>query len=282
MSAAAIFRAELFRLTRTRGGRFGLFAPALLGALRVLGGHGVESLQNARRVAQGMKAAAPHDLTAFGPLADGIGWGAPLLAMAALLVGAFALARERDGGGLAQLCVAASRGAIVLGKLFAIWGWVVLSFVLLFVASMAAAALGADFTAHVDDGYVAMTLSDLWHETVRGLVCGLPALLCCGAFGVMMSAMSAGVGAAAVATLVPFTLSALFHATLGALGPKLFTTYVPFLSDASPIARVAKVVRAFNDAAWEPGELLRACLVPGAEAVGFVLIAWLVTLRRSA
>jgi hypothetical protein len=282
VSVVAIFRAELFRLTRTRGGRFGLFAPALLGALRVVGGQLIESLGNARRVAQGMKAAAPHDLTAFGPLADGINWGAPLLAMAALLVGAFALARERDNGGLAQLCTAAPRGAVVLGKLLAICGWVVLSFVLLFFASMGAAALGADFTAHVDEGFVAMTLADLWHELLRGLVCGLPALLCCGAFGVMMSAMSAGVGAAAVATLVPFTLLALFHATLGALGPKLFTTYVPFLSDQSPIARVAKVVRAFNDAAWEPGELLRACVVPGVEGLAFLLIAWLVTMRRSA
>jgi hypothetical protein len=282
MSVVAIFRAELFRLTRTRGGRFGLFAPALLGALRVIGGNLIESLGNARRVAQGMKAAAPHDLTAFGPLADGINWGAPLLAMAALLVGAFARARERDNRGRPPLCTAAPRGAVVLGKLLAICGWVVLSFVLLFFASMAAAACGADFTAHVDEGFVAMTLADLWHELLRGLVCGLPALLCCGAFGVMMSAMSAGVGAAAVATLVPFTLFALFHATLGALGPKLFTTYVPFLSDQSPIARVAKVVRAFNDAAWEPGELLRACVVPGAEGLAFLLIAWIVTLRRSA
>jgi len=278
----ATFRAELFRLTRTRGGRFGLFAPALLGALRVVGGTLIESLGNARRVAQGLKAAGPYDLTAFGPLADGINWGAPVLAMAALLIGAFALARERDGGGLAQLFVAAPRGSVVLGKLLAICGWVVLSFVLLFLAAMGAAALGADFTAHVDDGYVAMSLPDLWREMVRGLVCGLPALLCCGAFGVMMSAMSAGVGAAAVATLVPFTLLALFHATLGALGPKLFTTYVPFLSDQSPIARVAKVVRAFNDAAWEPGELARACLVPGAEGLAFLLIAWFVTLRRNA
>jgi hypothetical protein len=282
VSAFAIFRAEFFRLTRTPSGRFGLVAPALLGALRIFGGTLVETLENARRAAQGMKAAAPRDVTAFGPLADGLNWGAPVLAMAALLSGAFAVARERENGGLAQLDLAATRGGVVLGKLLAIGAWVLVSFALLFAISVAAASLGGDFTAHVEDGFESMTRAELWRETGRAAACGLPALLCCAAFGVMMSAMSTGVGAASVAALVPFTLLALFHAALGRVGPKLFTTYVPFLSQQSPIARLAKVARAFNDAAWEPGELVRATLVPGVEAVAFLLLAWLVTLRRGA
>jgi hypothetical protein len=104
-----MFRAELFRLTSTRSGRFGLVAPALIGVARIFGGRMVETLENTRRVAQGLKAAAPHDVTAFGPLADGLSAGAPVLAMTALLVGAFSLARERENGGLAQLYLAASR-----------------------------------------------------------------------------------------------------------------------------------------------------------------------------
>jgi len=282
MSTGATFRGELFRLTRTRGGRFGLLAPALFGVARVFGSQAIDVLDRARRAAQGLKAAAPGDVTAFGPLADGLNWGAPVLAMAALLVGAFALARERDNGGLPQLLLASSRGGVVAGKLLAICAWVLLSFALLFAGVMGAAALGGDFTAHVEDGFEAMTLGELWAETARAVACGLPALLCCAAFGVMMSATSAGVGAAAVGTLVPFTLLALFHATLGTIGAKLFTTYVPFLSERSPLFRLTKIARAFNDAAWEPGELARAALVPGVEGVLFLLVAWLVTLRRGA
>jgi ABC-type transport system involved in multi-copper enzyme maturation permease subunit len=276
-----MFRAEFFRLTRTRGGRFGLIAPALVGAARIFGGRLLDLLENTRRAAQGLKAAAPRDVTAFGPLADGLSAGAPVLAMTALLVGAFALARERENGGLAQLFLAAPRGPVVAGKLVAIAAWVVLAFALLFGAAMAAAACGGSFSAHVEDGFESMTRAELWQETLRAVSCGLPALLCCAAFGVMMSAMSAGVGAAAVATLVPFTLLALFHATLGAVGPKLFTTYVPFLSEQSPLMRLTKIARAFNDAAWEPGELARAAIVPGAEAVACLVLAWIVTRRRS-
>lgn len=281
MTAVAQFRAEFFRLTRARGGRFGLVAPALLGVARILGGDLVETLANTRRAAQGMKAAVAADVTAFGPLADGLNCGAPILAMSALLVGAFALARERENGGLAQLYLAGSRGGVVAGKLAAIAAWVLAAFVLLFAASAGAAALHHDFVAHVEDGYEAMPLVALWQETARAVAASLPALVACAAFGVLMSAATPGVGAAAVATLVPFTLLALFHATLGALGPKLFTTYVPFLSEQAPLARLTKIARAFNDAGWEAGELVRAATVPAAEAAGFLLIAWLVTRRRS-
>lgn len=276
----APFRAELFRLTRSRGGRFGLIAPALLGVLRIFGGALTESLENTRRLAQGMKALAPKDITAFGPMADGINWGAPVLAMSALLVGAFALARERENGGFAQLALAAPRSSIVIGKLLAICAWIGLAFALLIVGTMGAAAIGHDFIAHVEDGFESMTLTELWKETARALSCGVPALLCCAAFGVMMSAVSSGVGAASVATLVPFTLFALFHATLGTIGPKLFTTYVPFLSERSPLMRLGKIARAFNDAGWEAGELVRASLVPCAEGVLFLVIACVVTARR--
>jgi hypothetical protein len=150
-----MFRAELFRLTSTRSGRFGLVAPALIGVARIFGGRMVETLENTRRVAQGLKAAAPHDVTAFGPLADGLSAGAPVLAMTALLVGAFSLARERENGGLAQLYLAAPRGPVVVGKLVAIATWVVLAFALLFVAATAAAACGGPLTAHVEDGFAA-------------------------------------------------------------------------------------------------------------------------------
>jgi hypothetical protein len=89
-------------------------------------------------------------------------------------------------------------------------------------------------------------------------------------------------GAAAVGAVVPFTLLALFQSTLGRVAGKLFVTYAPFFSQKAPLTRLSQVSRAFSDAHWEQGELLRAVLVPSIEGVAFVVLAWLVTSRRSA
>jgi hypothetical protein len=202
------------------------------------------------------------------------------LAMIALLTGAFTLARERDLGGLALLTLARPRGAIVIGKTLGTCAYVITAFVALFAASFLAAALGHDFTGVVEDGYEMASAAELWHETLSAVGAGIPAVLCCACFGVLVSAITASVGAAAVGAVVPFTLLALFQSTLGHVADKLFVTYAPFFSPKAPLARLAQVSRAFSDSHWEHGELLRAALVPTLEGIAFVLLAWIVTSRR--
>jgi len=283
----ASMRAELFRLTRSRAGRFGLVVPALLGAAQVLGGDLMARLHAARSAAQGFSGqgggAAAAIETAFGPLADGVGGlGAMALTMIALLTGAFAIARERDLGGLSLLTLSRPRGAVVVGKTVATCAYVMTAFVGLFAASYLAAAVGHDFSDVVEDNYVMASAGELWIETLSAVSAGMPALLCCACFGGLVSALSASVGAAAVAAVVPFTLLALFQSTLGRVADKLFVTYAPFFSPRAPLARLSEVSRAFSNTHWESGELLRAAVVPTIEGVAFVLLAWLVTQRRDA
>jgi len=283
VSFVAPMRAELYRLTRSRAGRFGLVAPALLGALQVLGGDLLGRAEAARRAAQGFAAAGSGAAPAFGPLADGVGGlGAMALAMIALLAGAFSLARERDLGSLPLLVLARPRGAVVVGKALGTCAYVVTAFVALFAASFLAAAIGRDFTGVVEDGFEMASAGELWNETLLAVGAGMPALLCCACFGVLVSALCSSVGAAAVGAVVPFTLLALFQSTLGRVADHLFVTYAPFFSPRAPFARLGQVARAFSDAHWAQGELLRAALVPSLEAVAFVLLAWLVTARRDA
>lgn len=285
MSALPILRAELYRLTRTRAGQIGLFVPALLGTGQVLLAELMASLKAARALAEGGAAPAvdaPTE-TAFGPFADGLGGlGAMALVMIALLTGAFALVRERDQGSLPQWLLARSRGAVVLGKALATCVYVALAFVALFVATLLAAALRHDYAAIVEDGFEMASAAEQWQEVARAAAAGLPALLCCACFGVLVSAITASVGAAAVGAIVPFTLLALFQSGLGGAADRLFITYAPFFSERSPLARLTKVARAFSDTHWESGELLRAALVPGVEAVACLALAWLITRRRSA
>jgi hypothetical protein len=288
VSGLSILRAELFRLTRTRAGRLGLLVPALLGAGQVVVVELVGWLRAAREVASGGRGAAELDGAsaatepAFGPMADGLGGlGAMALVMIALLTGAFTLVRERDQGSLPQWYLARSRAAVVVGKAAATCAYVVLAFLALFAATFAAAAIRHDYSAIVEDGFEMASAAEQWLQVARAAAAGLPALLCCACFGVLVSAATPSVGAAAIGAIVPFTLLALFQSGLGAAADRLFVTYAPFFSERSPLARLSKVARAFSDTHWETGELLRAALVPGTEAVACVALAWLVTRRRS-
>lgn len=282
MSFVAILRAELFRLTRTRGGRVGLIVPALLGAAQV----GITDLLAAAKAVR--LAAAGEEVPAgvepaFGPLADGLGGlGAMALVMIALLTGAFSLVRERDQGGLPLLALAGSRGAIVAGKTLGTCLYVMTALAALAGATLLVAAVRHDYGDVVEDGYVMATAGELWLEIARGVGAGLPALLGCVCFGVLVSAVTTGVGAAAIGAVLPFTLLALFHGELGGASGHLFVTYAPFFSEEAPLARLGDVARAFSDTHWEQGELIRAALVPAVEAVLFVVVAWLVTRKRDA
>ena len=281
MTFVAPMRAELFRLTRTRAGKIGLVVPALLGAMQVLGGDLLEKIQASRQAVEGV-AENVDPTPVFGPLADGIGGlGAMALAMIALLTGAFTLARERDLGSLSLLMIARTRGAVVLGKTLGTCAYVLTAFVALFAVSLGAAAINHDFIGIIEDGYPMATAGELWLTTFRAIGAGLPAVLCCACFGVLVSALSGSVGAAAVGAVVPFTLLALFQSTLGRVADYFFVTYAPFFSPEAPLVRLSKMARAYSDAFWAENELLRATLVPSGEAILFVLIAWLITSRRS-
>jgi hypothetical protein len=244
----------------------------------VLGGSRRVMVEAARRGAESAVEATP----AFGPLADGIGGlGAMALVMIALLTGAFSLARERDLGSLSLLTLARPRAALVVGKTLGTCAYVLTAFVALFVASSLAAMVGHDFAGVVEDGYEMASAGELWHETLRAIGAGLPAVLCCVCFGVLVSSLATTVASAAVGAVVPFTLLALFQSTLGHLADRVFVTYAPFFSPQAPLARLSQVARAFSDAHWAPDELLHAAWIPTAQAIAFLFVACFVTSRRS-
>ena len=257
--------------------------PALLGVLQVIVADVLDAAKLARAAAENGGGEELPIAPAFGLFADGLGGlGAMSLVMIALLTGAFSIVRERDQGSFALLALARSRGSIVVGKALGTCLYLIVAFVALLLATMGAAALRHDFTAIVEDGYEMASAADQWLEVARAVGAGLPAILCCACFGVLVSAVTTGVGAAAVGAVVPFTLLALFQSTLGGAAERLFITYAPFFSERAPLTRLSKVARAFSDTHWEQGELLRAALVPGVEAIACLALAWLITRRRSA
>jgi hypothetical protein len=272
----------VYRFVRTRSTWILLLFPAAVGALRIAGGHVATQFQEAERVAQGLQAAAAADQNAFGPLADGLRTGGAALALLLLVLGALAVVRERESGGLAQWVIAAPRTMFVLARAFGLAVWLLAGIAVLFLFCLATAGLLHDLGPVVEDGHEMATAAELWADTGRALMATVPALLCAALFGLFVSTISSTAGAAVAATLVPFVLFDVLRGLLGGAADHVFVTYVPFLGEDAPLARLTDIARAYSDAFWEDGELRAATLVPAWEALVLIVLSVIVVRARPA
>lgn len=282
MSVLPPGRAELLRLLRTRSNWVLLLLPALVAGLRIIGAHAADRMERARRIASGAEMLIEEGQSGFGPLSDALRTGAAVLTLLLLLLGALQMVRERESGALGLSLLARSRGAVVLGKVCFLMMFTLVGFILLFAISAVVAAGLHGLGPVVDEGFEMASAAELWSETLRGCLASLPALLCAGLFGLFVSSIASSAGAAMAGTLVPFVVLDVLGGLFEGISSRLFVTYVPFLGNGSPLVHLTEIARAFSDAEWREGELLRAVSVPGFEGFVLILAAILVTRRRSA
>lgn len=282
MSFAPPLRAECLRLLRTRSTWLLVLGPALLGALRILFAEAAGRMERARQVAAGAGQGEAVAESGFGAMADGIRAGSAVLTLVLLLYGALVLVRERESGALGLAFLARSRGAVVLGKALAIVLLALVGFLVLALFCGSLAWLLHGLGAVVDEGFEMATAGELWRETLKGSLAALPALVAAGLFGLAVSSLSSGPGAAVAGTLLPFLFLDVTGGLFENVSSRLFVTYAPFLGTGSPLVKLADIARAYSDAEWRDGELLRAVLVPSLEGLVMVLLAIVATRRRAA
>ncbi len=281
MSVTGPIVAELYKKSCARATWVLAALPALVATLRIVGSRVADRVASGQHAMQhgGGAARAAAEASGFGPLADGLESGGAVLALLVMIVAALELVRDRESGQLSIALLAASRPGLVVAKLASVAAFLVVGFVLLFGVSAAVASFTYGLTAVVEDGAEMASAAELWRETWFGALAALPALLTAGSFGLFVSACASSSGAAVAGTLVPFVMVSLLGGLVPGLAGRVFVTYVPFIGDGSTLARLTDIARAYSDAEWLDLPS-RALCWPAAQALGFVLLAILVTRRR--
>ncbi|MFG0319097.1 MAG: hypothetical protein ACF8XB_17625 [Planctomycetota bacterium JB042] len=274
-------RAELYRMARLRGTLALLPLPALAGVLWVVGARVADRLGEARRLAAGGDPVAAAPESGFGPLADGLRTGSAVLTLILLLLGALSLVREREQGTLSLAHLAAGRAPFVAARAVALLVFAVVAFLALGGACALVAAKLHGLRDVVEEGFVMAEASTLWMEVLRGAGATLPALVAAAWFGLAVSAAVNGPGAAVGLTLAPVLLFDALKGLFPDVAARVFVGWLPLLSGDAPIAHLTDIARGYSDVEWGENELLHAGLVPGAWAIALLLVAAIVTRRRS-
>lgn len=273
--------AEMYRLFRVRATWYLLASPALVAWIYLWFG-AASSERDAAKAALSGGATPQVSESGFGPLADGLRSGGVVLTLVLLVLGALALARERESGALGTWFMGRSRGAVVVAKATALLAATGVGFGWLFVACYAFARWKYGLGPIVDEGYELATVDDLWAEIRRGTWPALPGIAAAPLFGLFVSSMVSSTGVAVAATLIPFVLGDVLKELMGDGGRYLFVTYAPFLGAGSPLAKLPDMARFYADQEWRAGELMRATWVPTAWGVALVVLAIWITRRRPA
>lgn len=278
----APLRAEICRTWFTRATWGLVLAPAVVAALRIVGGRIGEKVEHAQKLAAGASSSAAEAVNGFGPLADGLRAGAAVLALLLLVQGATTFVRDRDSGVLGQWYVATPRTLVVLARVFGVASWLLPALVALLAVAAAVAHGIYGLNDIVEEGDVMATANELWVDVAKGVVGVIPGLLTCAVFGIAVSALASTAGGAVAGTLVPFILFDVLRALLPNGAKYVFVTYVPFLGDGSTLSRLTDIARAYSDAVWNVEEFERAWTIPGAQALVLMLLTILACRLRPA
>jgi hypothetical protein len=285
MSLLAAIRAELYRGSRGRIPLLLLLLPALVAALRMT------FALLAARVAGAKDAlgsgGADGELVAgtgtggFPLFADGLRAGGGALTFAVLLLGALALVRDREHGTLAALCAVRTRGAIVLAKGFALAVYVVAAFTLLFGACFAIAASTLGLAGIEIEGIEVMSAAELWHDLVFACAASIPPWIAIAWLALALSACCSTSGAAVSIAIVPLVTFDVAKSAMPRIAEWVFASYAPLLADGSALHRLVDLARGYANVDWLDGELTRSSLLPCWQGALCLLLAVIVTRRRS-
>ncbi|MBL8765826.1 MAG: hypothetical protein JNL94_00575 [Planctomycetes bacterium] len=268
----APLRAEVARTWFARSTWTLVTVPAVVAALRIVGGRIGERVEQAQKLAAGAQASAVDAVNGFGPLADGLRAGAAVLALLLLVQGATTFVRDRDSGTLGQWYVAAPRSLVVLARVAGVISWLVPALLALLAVAAALAHGINGLTDIVEEGDVMATANELWVDVAKGVAGVIPGLLTCAVYGITVSSFANSAGGAVGGTLVPFILFDVLRALMPDAAKYVFVTYVPFLGDGSTLSRLTDIARAYSDAVWNAEEFGRAWSIPTAQALVLMLL----------
>ena len=283
----AVFRAELYRLMRSRVALVSAVFLGAIAALRVLAARAAEAAAYASAVQRALAAGrvapeAPGPGNAYGPFVDGWLTGLTVATLLLLIAGARSLAADRESGVLRLASTrSAGRAALVMGR--ALLG------VPLTLGILAVTGLGAWLAANalfvfgplVEHGYELASAAELDAELARAALATWPPLLATWTFGLLVSAACrtpAGSVGAALALFLGFDL---FKEVLGDGQYWVFAAFNPSFVDTSCMQQMAGVARGLSDAGYTQTLYRMNMVLPWPEALILVTLTWWITARRS-
>lgn len=282
-----VFRAELYRLMRSRLAWFALVAVALIAAVRVFAAHVADRTQHSRAVSEALLSGraipeAPLPGNAYAPLVEGWLAGLTLGTLLLLIYSARSIAGDREAGILRLARTrSASRSALVLGRF--------LVGPLLVLALIAVSGLGAwlasstffEFGPLVEDGYELFAEADLLSELSTALLATIPPLIATYAFGLFISSVGrTGTGAVGFC-LAAFLGFDLFKGVIGDSQVWIFASFTPSLIDKSCMKEMAGIAAGYSDSGYTEFVLHMNYIVPWPEAVLLLALACWIVSRRS-
>ena len=284
--AFRVFRAEAYRLSRSRTAWLaGLFLAAVA-ALRVLAAHAADMSAHAsalqRALSQG-KAAPPMPPpgNAWAPFTDGWLAGLTVGTLLLLIASARTIAADRETGLLRLASTrSVSRAGLVLGRL--LQGVLLVALVMLVTGLAAWLAANAlfQFGPLVEDRYEILSAAELRTEFWRAAGATVPPLLATWCFGLAVSALlGSGIGAVSVA-LATWLGFDLFKEALGEHQYTCFAAFNPSFVDHSCLKQFAGIARGLSDAGYSDSLYALNLWLPGPQALVLLMLAIWVTSRR--
>ena len=281
-----VFRAELYRLTRSRTAWFGLIAVTAIAAIRVFAAHVADNAAHAEALSQALMAGralpdAPPAGNAYAPLVEGWLAGLTVGTLLLLVHSARTIAGDRETGILRIARTRSiSRNGLVVGRFLLGTALVVLLILASGLGSWITTSLFFEFGPLVEDGYELISEQELLSELQKAVVAAIPPLIATYAFGLMISAFGRTATGSVGFCLAVFFGFDLFKDVIGSAQVWVFAFFTPSLVDKSCLHEMAGIASGFSDAGYTEFVLRMNHVVPWPEALLFLCIAcWIVSRR---
>lgn len=283
----AVFHAEGLRLAQSRLLVVSALFVAGLSALRVYGERLAMAFSRNAAVQRALErgAAPPADpgpANAWAPWIEGWLAGVTLGSLLLLVLAARSLAGDREAGLLplaTTRCV--TRGGLVLGRVLLGLPLVLGLLALTGLASWLAADALFSFGPLVEHGYEILSATELAAETQSAVLAVIGPLLAAWTFGVLVSACCSTPTVAVGLALAGWLGFDLFKSVLGEGQRWVFASFAPSLVDSSAMEELTQVARGLSDAGFSDALWRMNLVLPWPQAAALMLVAWLVTARRS-
>ncbi len=277
-----MFRAELFRLRRSRAIWLAAVFVFLASSSRVLAARLSDSAARFAAARQGRELLGLEEGRGWALLVEGWRTGLALGALLLLIHGARSVAGDRERGVLRLASTrTVSRSGLLLGR--ALLGPVLV--LGLTLVSGAGAYLAANHWFElgplVEDGYLILGRDEVLYELRVAVLLALPALWAVHVFAMLVSSLSRGVTVAVASSVTLFLAFDLFKDALGRGQYWVFATFSPSFVDSSAMQEMVGVANGYSDAGYVESLVRMNLMLPwGWGLLALVLAVLFVNRRR--
>jgi hypothetical protein len=276
-----VFRAEWFRLVRSRAAQLAGLFLMLVPALHVVVARFVESAERLQAARAGRELLGLEQGRGWAPLVEAWRVGLALGALLLLIHGARSIAGDRASGVLRLASTrTASRGGLVAGRVMTGPLLVLLVVGLSGLASWITTSIWFDFGPLVEDGYVILEAGELRTELFRAIMSAIPALWAVHVLGMVVSSISRGATLAVASSVALFLAFDLFKASLGQNRFWIFATYSPSFVDNSAMQEMAGLAQGYSDAGFPEALLRMSYVLPVSQALLLAVLSGVILTRR--